>query len=418
MGRPNVILITSHDTGQHFHCYGDRTVHTPGIDNLAAGGVLFKNNFCTGPLCSPSRGSIITGKYPCSNGLMGLVNRGWDMPDSEKSLPHYLKEAGYDTLLFGFQHERRDPAKSGYDRTIKPEQGIFSRDVIDLLVDFIRKRKQSGSFLASVGFYETHLPFDNPRFTPDNPDEVCLPAYIPDTPETRLEMAQFHGLVREMDYNIGRLLETLKECGMEENTIFIQTTDHGIAFPRAKSTLYDPGIKTAFIVRWPAGIPGGRICEELVSNVDILPTLLELAGRPVPEDVQGRSIAPLLQGREQAGREFVFAEKDWHNHYDPKRCIRTKEYKYIRNFEKGQAVLLPTDIARSAAGKVMPADYLKERQPEELYNLKDDPDELRNIAADPRYAGIKEELCLKLYGCMENAGDYLSGFRGVEAYWK
>lgn len=418
MGMPNIILVTSHDTGQHLNCYGDRSVHTPNIDNLAGEGVLFQNNFCAAPLCSPSRGSIITGKYPCANGLMGLVNRGWDMPDREKSLPHYLKEAGYETLLFGFQHERKDPKKSGYDRVISPGNGVLCRDVTDLLIGFIKSRKSSVPFFASSGFFETHLPFDNPMYTPDNPDEVYLPPYIPDTPETRLEMAQFHGLVREMDYNTGKLLEALKKHGMEENTIFIQTTDHGIAFPRAKSTLYDPGIKTAFIIRWPAGIPKARVCEELVSNVDILPTLLELAGLSVPGNIQGKSLAPLLQGKNCSSRETIFAEKDWHNHYDPKRCIRTRDYKYIRNFEQGPAVLLPRDIAMSPAGKAVPADYLKQRPSEELYNLKNDPDEFKNLADDPGYANIKKELRLKLYGCMKEAGDYLAGLEDVEMYWK
>ena len=414
--KPNILLVTSHDTGCHFGCYGNTSVATPNIDRLAGEGVLFTGNFCTAPLCSPSRGSIITGRYPCSHGLMGLLHRGWDIPGDVKSIPLYLKEGGYETFLFGFQHERQDPVKSGYEHIVKTS--LLYKNVADSFIQFLNSGHGGKPFFASLGCRETHLPFDSPAYQPDKPGEVFLPAYLRDNPATRLEMARFHGLVKDVDFNTGRIMEALKEKGLEEETLFIQTTDHGIPFPRAKSTLYDPGIKTAFIMKWPGGLPRGRVCGELVSNVDILPTLLEIAGLPVPEDIQGKSLLPFLSGERNVHREEIFAQKDWHDHYDPVRCIRTPDYKYILNFEKGPALKLPLDIAESLAARSLPEEYRGQRQPEELYELKSDPGEFRNLAEDPSFGEIKRVLRQKLYGIMEDAGDKLAYLTDVRKYWK
>jgi len=411
MKKPNVILVTSHDTGTHFGCCGDRSVKTPNIDRIASQGALFTDNFCTTPLCSPSRGSIITGRYPVSNGLMGLVNRGWDMPDTERSLPHYLEDAGYSTYLFGFQHERTDPAKSGYEN-IARTNGVLCREVIDAATQFVSERKDKKPFFAAIGFFETHLPFNNTRYKGADPEKVWVPPYLVDCPEIRSEVAKFHGLVREVDDNAGKLADAVKKAGLEENTVFIYTVDHGIGFPGAKSTLYDPGIKTAFMVKWPAVIPEGTVISRLTSNIDLLPTLLDLLDIPADRSIQGRSLVPLFNCHcdpDAVSGEAIYAQKDWHDCYDPKRCVRTREFKYIRNFEKGPMLVLPEDILNSPAAKHVHERFKGQRPAEELYDLKKDPDEFNNVAQDPGYAQAKKQLRASLDSWMLENNDYLRG---------
>src|SRR5437870_4686149 len=187
--RPNILLIITHDTGQHLGCYGRQSVRTPNLDRLAAEGVRFENHFCTAPQCSPSRGSILTGRFPHVNGLMGLVNRGWHLPDSETTLAEYLGAAGYETLLFGFQHEKRDLSslRRCYqwisDRSVPP----LGENVAPEVARFLRERgTRDRPFFAMVGFEETHRPFD--RYAPADPAAVEVPPFLPDLPEVRQDL--------------------------------------------------------------------------------------------------------------------------------------------------------------------------------------------------------------------------------------
>lgn len=407
---PNILLVVCHDLGRHLPCYGVRGLHTPNIDRLAADGGVCDRYFATAPLCSPSRGSILTGCYPHANGLMGLVNRGWDMPDRTPTLPQLLREAGYVSYLFGFHHEKKDPRRMGYDHVPPARAPIYAGAVLPSMAEFLhgaREATRGNPFLAVAGLFEVHRPFKNPRYTPADPAAVDVPGFLPDHPGVREDLADLAGLVEAVDLHLGTVLDALADTGLDRRTLVILTTDHGIAFPRAKSTLYDAGIGTALIARWPGVIPPGSRIDELLSNVDLLPTLLSAAGREVPPHVQGRSFLPLLRGEGGGGDEAVFAEKTYHDAYDPKRAVRTDRWKYIRNFEPGPELLLPADIAPSPSAAAVADAADRPRPEEELYDLAADPFERRNLAADPAYGSDLAEMRARLAGWMEGTGDPL-----------
>ncbi len=410
--RPNVLFIILHDLGTQLGCYGDPSLRTTNVDGLAEEGVRFDNYFCTTPLCSPSRGSIMTGRHPHVNGLNGLAHRGFSLNPDERCLPELLTEAGYETLLFGFQHETSDPARLGY-QWVSERQRPFRCDLVTpLVVDFLKGRASSGKqepFFAMVGWSEVHRDFKSEVYTPDDPADVHVPGYLPDTLEVREDIGDFHGLIHAADACVGKLLQALDETGLAENTWVIFTTDHGIAFPRAKSTLYDPGIRTACIMRWPAGFEGGKAYGNLLSNVDMLPSVLEAAGSPTPENVEGRSFLPMLTGGDYQERDRIYAEKTYHDIYDPMRAIRTERHKYIRSYEERPMLPLPTDIARSLSAKSLGPEAKQVRPPEELYDLEHDPLEMNNLIGNPEYEEVYRRLRGELERWQKETNDPLLG---------
>jgi len=408
--RPNILFIICHDLGTQLGCYGDPSLRTVHLDRFAKAGVRFDNYFCTTPLCSPSRASILTGRYPHSNGVNGLTHRGFSLNSDERCLPELLAEAGYDTFLFGFQHEASDPRRLGYGWVSERGEPPRCALVTPKVTEFLRTRAGSqgkAPFFAMVGFSEVHRDFKQEFYQPDDPAKVFLPPYLRDTPEVREDFADFHGLIHAADASVGDLLRTLAESGFAESTWVIFTTDHGIPFPRAKSTLYDPGIRTALIMRWPAGFAGGRQFGELLSNIDLHPTILEAAGLAVPRAVEGRSFWPLVAGGRYQKRDCIFTEKTYHDTYDPMRAIRTERYKYIRSYERRPWLPLPTDIRRSLSGRAMPAKYRAPRDPEELYDLARDPSEMENLAGKPEAEDVRRELARQLTRWQEETRDPL-----------
>ena len=413
--RPNILLIILHDLGTRLGCYGETSIQTPALDDLAAEGVLFRNHFCTAPFCSPSRGAIFTGKYPHTNGLMGLVNLAWDLPEGNTTLAQMLGNVGYDTFLFGMQHEVKDPARLGFHKHYIPQRdmghGLTScKNVAPMVSDFLAQRGKSdrAPFYARVGFFEVHRRGSGGyrEYESDDPDGANVPSYLKDTPGTREDLAAFHGAIRFTDNAVGGILDALDKSGLSDNTIVVFTTDHGIAFPRAKATLYDPGVRTTLIMRWPEGINGGRTYTELMSNIDLLPSLLGAAGAPVPADVQGRSFLNLLRGSDYVPNEWIFAEKNT-SHNDVKRCIRTQRHKYIRNYNEGPKLQLPTDIEQSSTRRDMGDEHLAPRPTVELYDLLEDPSEMENLAGRPELADVEDDLASRLRKIMEETGDPL-----------
>jgi arylsulfatase A-like enzyme len=410
--QPNILLIILHDLGTRLGCYGEKSIKTPAVDNLASEGVLFRNHFCTAPYCSPSRGSIFTGKYPHTNGLMGLVNLGWNLPEHNTTLAEMMGAAGYDTFLFGLQHEKKNPAHLGFHKHYIPEtnqgRGTMScENVAPVVSDFLIQRGKSheNPFYARVGFFEVHRRVANfSGYGQDDPKQVSIPPYLKDTPGAREDMAMFHGCIRFADKAIGNILEALDKSGLSENTIVVFTTDHGIAFPRAKATLYDPGIQTTLIIRWPHGIEGGKTYSELISNIDLLPSLLDMADVSVPEDIQGRSFLNLLRGRDYIPNVWIFAEKNT-SPGDIKRCIRTRRYKYIRNYNDGPELSLPTDIEQSLTRRDMGDEHLKPRPSVELYDLQEDPWEMQNLAGSPELSSVENSMTSRLQNFMKETDD-------------
>jgi len=414
---PSILLVHCHDLGQYLHCYGVRTVQTPNIDQLAEQGVRFARSFCTNPGCSPSRASLFTGRWPHSNGVMGLchANFAWDLNPDERHLAQILREAGYTTAAVGVIHETASGfRRCGYERHVPAARAKAATDAAIGLLRELAERKQP--FFLSVGFVEPHrlpypqpdwpggLPgdhsFPGPGLEPDASLGVEVPGYLRDTEGTRRELAGLQGMVRHVDDQFGRLMRALEESGLEARTLVIFTTDHGIAMPRAKCSLYEPGVQIALILRYPGrpGWHGGVVRQEMVSNIDVLPTVLELVGLPIPERVQGRSFAPLLDGKPYTPRDEIFTELTYHDYYDPRRAIRTETHKLIVNFTTAPEFMDPSQSWRPLSETNVPANRAIAYHPHvELYDLTKDPWEQNNVAEQPEYSEIRRALAQRLY---------------------
>lgn len=416
--RPNILLVHCHDLGQYLHCYGVKTVQTPNLDRFAAEGVRFARSFCTNPGCSASRASIFTGRYPHSNGVMGLThaNFAWDLNPGERHLAQMLHDAGYRTAAVGVIHETASGfQRCGYERHVKQASAAPATDAAIKLLNEFRQQPDKPFFLC-VGFIEPHrlpyrepawpgaLPgdcsFPGPALQPDDSLGVEVPGYLRNTEGTRRELAGLQGAVRHVDAQVGRLLAALKESGLEAGTLVIFTTDHGIAMPRAKCTVYEPGVQVAFMLRLPGrqGWHGGAVRNEMISNIDYLPTILELLGLPVPANVQGRSFAPLLDGRQYQPRQEIFTELTYHNYYDPRRAIRTEAHKLIVNFTTAPALMDDSQCWRPSSDVTVPQNPAAAYHPHvELYDLGKDPWEQNDVAEKREYAAIRTDLLRRLH---------------------
>ena len=388
MAAPNVLYLHSHDTGRHVQPYG-HGVATPRIQRLAEEGLLFRQAFSAAPVCSPSRAALLTGEYPHSSGMLGLAHRGFRLRDRGRHLANLLRAAGYWTALAGMQHEAADASEIGYDRVLELES-THARDVAPAAATLLREGLPEPFFL-SVGFFETHREYPPPgdaRF-------ALPPANLPDTPETRRDMAAFEASARVLDEGVGTVLDAVGE-----DTLVILTTDHGLAFPGAKATLTDRGLGVLLILR---GLGLHGVSDALVSQLDLYPTLCELAGIPTPPWASGRS---LLRGE---SHEAVFGELTFHAAYDPARSIRTRRHRYIRHFDNGHAgpVLANIDDGPSKELLIEHGLASRPRPAEELYDLVFDPNEAANLAADPAHAPVLAELRERLQAWMADTGDPL-----------
>lgn len=405
---PSILHIICHDLGQHLHCYGRPDVSSPHLDELAAEGVRFEHCFTASPPCSPARGCLMTGRYAHSDGQIGLTHRGFPLPEDEQTIVDYLNAAGYLTANIGLQHERMDPLKNRYQ--IDDHQSNRCEVVAQKTATFLHARKSSSQvpFYLNAGFSEVHLPFTRAEYIPDKPESVAVPGWLPDNQGVREELARFNGAIRFMDQAVGVILEALDRSGLDRTTLVVFTTDHGMAFPRGKGMLYDSGTGTALIMRMPRGEGrAGLAVTHLLSSIDIAPTLLEAAGAGSSDHIQGRSFLGVLTGAGYERRDCVFAEKNYHDCYDPIRCVRTDRYKYIRNFETRPKIILASDMKRSSASAEMWPWARQQRDAEELYDLLADPYEMTNLASRPEFDTVRARLAQRLERWMVNTRDPL-----------
>ena len=414
MKRPNVIVITTHDTGCHFGCYGV-PIQTPAIDRLAAEGVRFTNMFATCCICSPSRGSLLTGRYPQSNGLAGLAGANWnyELNDSRQHLSHVMRENGYHTVFFGHQHETADLSTLGFDDVSGAHERMGSDALrekgLEEITDPVKALEQNtltapktaevaAAFITSpqaqeqpfymqVGFFETHTPYLWGGCEMDPAQDLHLPEYTQASldeswreHELRPHVAGLQASVRMVDRAVEIITDSLHQSGLADDTLLLFTVDHGPELPRAKWTLHDAGLRIAFILRWPGGgLHGGRVCDGFLSNVDFLPTLAEIIGLEVPDNVEGASFAHLLPSGAEglpSNREAAFAMFLYSGEY----CIRTQQHKLIAHFTEEEVGI-------------------------RLFDLETDPLELDNQADDPTHAGTRQELTERLRSWLEQVGD-------------
>jgi len=390
---PNILLAISDDQGRDYAgCYGDPVVRTPTQDQLAQEGVRFTQAFVASPQCSPSRSAIYTGKAPHTTGTERLHT---PLKPDEFIFTDALKRIGYKTCVW----EKWHLGKAKY------------------IGDPIGDLAGNQPFFYQLGYHEPHRVWRHERIY--DPDEVKVPPYLPDTPAVREDLAGYLSDITWMDAHLGRFLERLEDAGIRERTVVIFAGDNGLPFPRAKATLYDPGIIVPLIISWPGLTKPGTVSDALVSFIDLAPTILSALDLAVPEDTQGHSLIPLFQGKVESVNEVIFAERNWHDHEDTMRAVRSRRYKYIRNFMADTPYKPSLDLENSPtwkeivrlrkAGKLPPPlDKFysgKPRPEEELYDLETDPWEFNNLAAAPEKSEIKAELREKLRKWMVDTKD-------------
>ena len=389
---PNILLVHCHDIGAYMGPYPDNGAVTPNVDALASEGVVLEQHFAAAPTCSPSRASMMTGLVPHRHGLMGLQNHAyWNMDSSIPTIASLLRSAGYRTACFGTWHVNDRPYASGFD-VFDPETEC--ERVAANVAAFLEGHSSNEPFFAMAGFFEPHREFTDRWPDRPEPQQVPVPYYLPDIPETRLEMSNFYGDVARADWSLGQILGALERTGLSENTLVVFTADHGIAMPLAKGTLSDRGCHIGAVLSWPGQLPAGTRYDGLTSNVDLLPTLLEAAaaGGRIPAGLDGINFLPAIRGG-SAGRDHLFSESTWHDFYEPMRSVRTLAHKLIRNFEVRPGLQLAGDIRQSPIVPHMRWQLRSLPRPEyELYDLVKDPREEVNLAGDSEYAGVLSEL--------------------------
>jgi N-sulfoglucosamine sulfohydrolase len=410
VARPNVVLIIADDVSvSDFGCYGNPNIRTPNIDKLASDGMRFTNAYLTTSQCSPTRCSIITGRYPHNTGAPELHI---ELPEGQIMLPAMLKQAGYHTLAVGKWH-MGNYAKGAFDKVL--EGGVGGEEN---WVESLQLRPKEKPFFMWFASYDAHRSWQvDAEAKPHSPEDAVIPPYLIDTPESRKDMAMYYDEIQRLDRYVGLVVKELKAQGVFENTCIIFMADNGRPFPRCKTRLYDSGIKTPFIIHWPAGLnKQGVVSNSLLSSIDIAPTILELAGLDVSESFQGISITPLLDKPKASVRDYVFAEHNWHGQIAHERMVRHGDYVYIRNAHPQLPQICrldaqcPQEELREMArqGKLTTAQMdplLEPRPSEELFDLKNDPYQLTNLAGNLNYSETLSQLQKVMDEWQESTGD-------------
>lgn len=425
---PNFILIIADDMAwDDSGAYGNKQVRTPNIDRLAREGLRFDRAFVTASSCSPSRSSLITGRYPHSTDAEQLH---WPLPAEQVTFVEKLKAAGYWTAAAGKWHlgnaiKQRfdvvnDAGEAGFQTDPKTGK-MLARDDSGAAgwIPTIKQRPPDKPFFLWLAALDPHRDYvENSIPQPHRPEAVIVPPYLPDTPEVRKELALYYDEIARLDGYVGKIIAELEQQGIADNTMILFFSDNGRPFPRAKTTLYDSGIKTPLIARWPQRIKAGGTAQGLVSTVDVGPTLLELAGVQALPSFQGKSFAAMLTNPRAKVRDATYAEKNWHDYEDRARAVRTEQFKYIRN-DYPDLPLTPSadgwrgptaDALRRlhAAKKLTPQQgriFQAPRPAEELYDVRADPHEFRNLAGEAKYAETLAQLRAKLAQWTKDTND-------------
>ncbi len=380
--KPNIVWILAEDICADLGCYGTPQVKTPHIDGLAKEGVRYTNGFVTAPVCSASRSAMITGMYQTSIGAhnhRSHRNDGYTLPEPVRLITDYLREAGYYTCNNGKT-----------DFNFKPKGKPFDGK------DW-KGRKEGQPFFAQITLPVTHRTFKRDKNNPVDPAKVELPPYYPDHPLTRRDWADYLESMQIMDTQVGAVLKRLEDEGLADNTVVFFIGDHGRCHVRGKQWLYEGGIHIPLIVRWPGKLPAGQVCDDMVSAIDISATILKIAGVKVPEHIEGQ----VFFGKGARKRDYIVAARDRCDEtVDRIRCVRTRKYKYIRNYMPERpytqfnayktkqypiVTLLEVLYKRGELTEAQEKFMAKRRPKEELYDMIEDPHETENLADDPRH---------------------------------
>ena len=441
--RPNIVMIVADDHGREaVGCYGNPVVSTPNIDRLAGGGVRFDNAFCTTASCGASRSVILTGLHNHTNRTYGLVHEPHHFSTGShiQTLPALMKQAGFRTGRMGKKHYSPeelfpfdfDPPEWGTDEDL-----LRHRDDVwlaDRCAEFVggdspyslywcshdphRNWEKADHPLRPDDFGNPPTSFPGDVEKPFDPTEVIVPPWLADLPEVRAEIAEYYQSIARLDRGIGRLIELIEGAGSDRDTVVVYLSDNGAAFPVAKTTLYDPGMRLPLIVSRPGQAAAGSVCDALVTWADLAPTVLDLAGAPqLAEHMFGESLVPLLEAPDSPGRDHVFASHSFHQvtNYYPMRVVRTHRWKFIYNIAWKLDFPTASDLHMSATWRstvsassdlgAREVDAYLHRPRFELYDLESDPGELRNLADDPAHAERVTEFSQLLQNFQIETGD-------------
>ncbi len=423
---PNVILIIADDLAvDDTGAFGNSKIRTPNIDELARGGMRFDRAFVTASSCSPSRSSMITGRYPHNTGAEELH---WPLPPDQITFVEKLKASGYWTAAAGKWH-LGNPIKPRFDLVKEGSPAAFQLRIAkdanarmtaegsgavqagcDQWVPVLRDRPKGKPFFLWLAAFDPHRDYEEGTIPqPHRPEDVVVPPYLPDVPEVRKDLALYYDEISRLDRYVGEVMAELARQGEADNTLVLFLSDNGRPFPRCKTTLYDSGIRTPLIARWPGHIEAGTRSSSLVSTVNLAPTILKLAGVAPGPDMRGRDLSPIFKDPSAKVRDQVFAERNWHDYASRGRAVRSERFKYIKNDDFATPLTPPSDAVRSLTYRAMQrlrdegkldtaqrACFAIPRPKEELYDVEADPHELVNLAGDPKYdevlAGLRRDL--------------------------
>ena len=432
--KPNILLLVSEDNGHELGCYGTPDVRTPRLDRLAAEGCRFANAYIPHAVCSASRAAFLTGLYPFQNGQIGLATHRYSMFRNWDNLPSILKTHGYRTGLMGKLHVNPESAFPFDFRWNESKANSFGsrnvRRVADVAGQFFRETQQP--FFLALNFSDAHFPvLRQQNGLPEKPlsgRDISgpLPFIGADSPRLRQGTADYYNCLMRLDSGVGMVLDELEKAGKKNETLVIYIGDHGAQFSRGKATCYEGGLRIPMIVRWPGRSRPKTVREELVTTIDILPTVIQAAALPARASLPGRSLLSLVADRDVPWRKYLFAERTAYHSgsFYPQRAMRDERYKVILNLTPQK----PNPVAKTyltqtgsffiyganateiqAAPPHVRQAYDTWRNPPEveLYDLQRDPWEFRNLAGKPELAEVKQRLLKELQRFRQRHGDPL-----------
>jgi len=445
--QPNIVLMIADDMSwDDCGAYGHPNIRTPNIDQLAKDGVTFDNAFLTISSCSPSRCSILTGQYPHNTNAEELH---WPLPADQITFTEHLRKAGYWCGAAGKWHlgdaarehfdEIREVDTSGFQlptgeagqagkfvETLEGEAQSGCADWVPLL----QARDKEKPFFVWLAALDPHRDYHpNIIKDPHTAEDIRVMPYHLDTPETRADYAMYYDEIARLDKYVGMVIAELEAQNVLEETLILFISDNGRPFPRDKTTLYDSGIKTPWIVRWDGKAKAGSRCAQLVSSVDIASSFLSLAGAESPDSFEGVDFTPLLEDPSKPVRDYVFAEKNWHDFEDHVRMVRDQRYKLLFNAYPDLTQTPSADSARSPtfedllaakdSGKLTDAQmacFIAPRPSLEIYDTVEDPHELNNLADDPAHLELRRRLTHELDAWTKRTGDYVPAQRTADEF--
>jgi arylsulfatase A-like enzyme len=424
--RPNILLCLADDlSAMNVGCYGDSQARTPVIDDLASNGIRFENAYCSTPSCAPARASILTGRMPIE--LEEAANLFGGFQSKYQVYTRLLEDAGY---FVGFERKGWAPGNwQDFGWEYDPAGRRF-----ESFCEFMKQRPKGKPFCFWFGSTDPHLPYVDGYAEACGfmPEDVTLPFFLMDSPGTRKTFAGYLAAIARFDREVGERIDLLRETGELDNTLVVVSSDNGMPLPGAKTRLEDRGTQMPLIAYWKNGaVNGGRVVTDFVSTSDFAPTFLEAAGLPIPAEMSASSLMPLLastkSGQILDSRDYMVTSRERHCPAQPDswggypmRAIRTKDFLYIRNHEPDRwpQGSYPTfiDVDDSASKNDYVANWknpeyrdvmaLLQKQPAEiLYDLRKDPDQLKNVADRPGYSSVKNQLAGQMTSRLQSVGD-------------